>query len=173
MIALAEEIVELDFFSKILDKQATDLYKESPFLPLKNLSSSSKGANLEKLVTELLLQKGYTVTSRSNKGHDRVINGKKVEIKGSLLWGTGTHFRWQQIRTGQDYDILCCVAVYPDKVELYAASKEDCKKYLEVQNEKGEWLYNQHGGKKTNSGAFWMNGFPQDFPWLKDIEDLL
>ena len=90
-----------------------------------------------------------------------------------MLWGEGTHFRWQQIRTNQDYDIMCFVAIYPDRIELHGATKEVVKSQVEVQNEKGEWIYNQHGGKRTNSGTFVIDGMPNDFKWFQMLEDIL
>jgi hypothetical protein len=89
------------------------------------------------------------------------------------LWGEGTHFRWQQIRTNQDYDLICFLAVYPDKVELLGATKDEVCYNLEVQDENGFWKFNQHGGKKVNSGTFAIDGFPEDFHWMRALEDVL
>ena len=179
MLIEANEVTNLDFFSDILEKRQKDPYCDSPFLPLKQLSSKSKGANFEMLVEQYLSDRNHNVSKaidehgKATSQYDRMINGKRVEIKGSFLWGEGTHFRWQQIRVNQDYDIVCFLAVYPDKVELYGATKEECKQHLEVQNEKGEWIYNQHGGKEVNSGTFFIDGFPKDFPWFRKFEELL
>ena len=96
------------------------------------------------------------------------VTGKK-EIKGSFLWGSGTHFRWQQIRTAQDYDDVVFVCIYPDRVEFYEADKNVIKSVVEKQNEKGEWIHNQHGGKTVNSGTFFLDGLPTDFNWMKPV----
>ena len=48
-----------------------------------------------------------------------VCNSKKVEIKGSLGWvtnGSISHYRFQQIRESQDYDIVAFVFFTPDEV---------------------------------------------------------
>ena len=79
------------------------------------------------------------------------------------MWGTGTHFRWQQIRPGQDYDDMVFVCVFPDRVEFYEADKQTVTAAVEVQDEKGNWIYNQHGGKTVNSGTFCLDGFPKRF----------
>jgi hypothetical protein len=115
------------------------------------MSSRKKGKYFEMIVAEYFEKQGYSVTRSSNSDHDRIINGKKVEIKGSILWGEGTHFRWQQIRPSQDYDVICFVAIYPDRIEFYGVTKESIRYNIEVQDEKGNWTYNQHGGKKVNS----------------------
>jgi hypothetical protein len=89
------------------------------------------------------------------------------------LWGDGTHFRWQQIRTNQDYDIICFVAVYPEVIQFYAATKYEVKSIVEVQDENGYWIYNQHGGKTVNSGTFFLDGMPKDFSWFSSLEEVL
>lgn len=154
-------------------EREVDPYQDSEFLVYKQMSSKKKGKYFELIVEEFLRAKGYIVSKSLNSDHDRVVNGKKLEIKGSLLWGTGTHFRWQQIRTNQDYDIICFVAIYPDKIELFGSTKEIVKEKLEIQDEQGNWVYNQHGGKKVNSGTFVIDGMPSDFNWFVPLVDLI
>ena len=178
MLAQPNEITNLNVFKEVLDREGKDPYRNSAFLPIKQLSSKAKGAICETIVEEYFSKKNYKVTKASNSDHDRIIDGKKVEIKSSFMWinkktGQGTHFRWQQIRTNQDYDIVCFVAFYPDRVEFWGATKEQSRKFLEVQDTDGNWIYNQHGGKKVNSGTFCIDGFPEDFPWFTNFEELL
>jgi hypothetical protein len=126
------------------------------------------------IVQEYLQKQGYKVDKALNSDHVRIINDLiKLEIKGSLLWGDGTHFRWQQIRTNQDYDIICFVAVYPNAIRLYAATKDVVKSMVEVQDKNGRWIHNQHGGKKVNSGTFFIDGMPKDFSWFSSLEEVL
>ena len=169
----ADEISTFKCHDAALNEKNDDPYKDSPFRVYKEMSSKKKGKYFELIVEEYLKKNGYTVTKSSNSDHDRIVNSKKLEIKGSMLWGEGTHFRWQQIRTNQDYDIMCFVAIYPDRIELHGATKEVVKSQVEVQNEKGEWVYNQHGGKRTNSGTFVIDGMPNDFKWFQMLEDIL
>ena len=150
-------------------------YRNSAFQIYKHMSSKKKGAAFEAIVQEYCTQLGYTVTKPENSDHDRIINGKKVEIKGSMLWsGTNTHFRWQQLRPAQDYDVVVFLAIFPDRIEFYGATKDDVKNNLEVQNENGEWLYNQHGGKKVNSGTFFLDSIGTNIPdWFTSIDEVL
>lgn len=178
MLVQPNEITDMNVFREVLEREGKDPYRNSVFLPIKQLSSKAKGAVCERIVAELFSKKNYKVTKANNSDHDRIINGKKVEIKSSFMWvdkktGQGTHFRWQQIRPSQDYDIVCFVAIYPDKAEFWGATKEESRKHLEVQDADGNWIYNQHGGKKTNSGTFCIDGFPGDFSWFKRFEELL
>lgn len=154
-------------------ERKVDPYQDSEFLVYKQMSSKKKGKYFELIVEEFLRNKGYIVSKSLNSDHDRVVNGKKLEIKGSLLWGSGTHFRWQQIRTNQDYDIICFVAIYPDRIELFGSTKEIVKEKLEIQDEQGNWIYNQHGGKKVNSGTFVIDGMPSDFNWFVPLVDII
>lgn len=169
----AEEIVNYQCHEDALNEKNNDPYLNSPFRVYKEMSSKKKGKYFELIVEQYLKKQGYNVTKSQNSDHDRVVNGKKLEIKGSMLWGEGTHFRWQQIRTSQDYDVMCFVAIYPDRIELYGATKDVVKCNLEVQDDRGNWIYNQHGGKRTNSGAFVIDGMPEDFGWFQYLEELL
>ena len=167
------EITALNCHSLALKEKNSDPYLNSNFRVYKEMSSKKKGKFFEMIVAEYFKRQGYDVTKAKNSDHDRIIKRKKTEVKGSLLWGDGTHFRWQQIRTGQDYDVICFVAVYPDRIEFHGCTKEELRYNIEVQDEKGNWIYNQHGGKKVNSGAFMIDGFPKDFPWFRSFEDVI
>ena len=163
-----EEYTATETNRLILEDAYKDPYQNSPLLPLKRLSSKKKGKFFEKLYEEYVTLQGKSVTPPHNPEHDRITNGRKKEIKGSFLWGTGTHFRWQQIRPHHDYDDIVFIAAYPDRVEFYEADKQTVANFVQQKNEKGEWVYNQHGGKKVNSGTFFLDGFPEDYEWMKN-----
>jgi hypothetical protein len=167
------EIETFSTHSLALKEKTADPYLNSPFRVYKEMSSKKKGKYFEMIVAEYFERQGYGVTKAENSDHDRIIKRKKTEIKGSFLWGEGTHFRWQQIRTGQDYDVICFVAIYPDRIEFHGATKEEVCYNVEVQDTKGNWIYNQHGGKKVNSGAFVIDGFPEDFSWFRSFEEII
>jgi len=168
---LTEDIGNFSSYNGILSAAKTDIYKDSPFKIYKDLSSKKKGAEFEKLTQEYALRNGLWVKPPLSSEHDRIIEGfGKTEIKGSLLWGDGTNFRWQQIRPAQDYDNIVFLAVYPDRIDLYWASKETVRDAVEFQDERGYWPHNQHGGMKVNSGTFFIDGMPEDFSWMKKWE---
>ena len=48
----------------------------------------------------------------------------------------------------QDYDIVIFLAIFPQQIEFYGCTKQDIKDHLEIQDEKGNWIYNQHGGRQ-------------------------
>lgn len=170
----AEEILDFSTHQKALTEKSKDIYADSPFRVYKEMSSKKKGKFFELLVEEYLKKQGHKVERSLNSDYDRLVNGnKKVEIKGSMLWGEGTHFRWQQLRTKQDYDVVCFVAVYPDRVQFYGVTKKDLRYNVEVQDSQGNWTFNQHGGKTINSGTFVIDGFPEDFSWFAALEDVI
>ena len=161
--------------SQALNEKTECPYSGTSFEVYKNLSSKKKGKYFELIVKEYLRSKGYKISKPFTTDHDVVVNDTlKLEVKGSLLWGTGTHFKWQQIRTNQDYDVICFLAVYPDGIKLFGATKQNVIKALVFQDEQGFWPYNQHGGKKKNSGTFAFDAKPNELPdWFQPLENLL
>jgi len=173
-VIFAEEISNYVTHVEALKEKDDNPYRNSPFRVYKEMSSKKKGKFFELLVEEYLKRQGHVVARADNSNYDRLVNGKiRLEIKGSMLWGDGTHFRWQQIRTNQEYDVVCFVAIYPDRIQFYGATKEQVCYNVEVQDEGGNWVFNQHGGKKVNSGTFVIDGFPEDFSWFSSLEDLI
>jgi hypothetical protein len=174
MLITAEQYQNTETNKAIIESKAKNPYVGTPFEALQALSSRSKGSKFEHLVQELFEGMGQKVRKPKNSEHDRIINGVKTEIKSSFGWigddGEITQFRWQQIRPSQDYEVMLFVAAYPDRLELYWADKEVVAAHVEVQNSRGHWIYNQHGGKKVNSGTFFLDGFPEDFPWMKKVQ---
>jgi hypothetical protein len=167
-----EEFAKTTVYKTIVKSKLNDPYENSSFKELRNLSSRKKGLEMEKVFELIAKSYGFEVAKFINDGtsksdYDRVCQKKKIEIKGSFLWEGANTFRWQQIRTNQNYDYVVFLAFYPEEVKCFYASKEDVIANLEVQNSKGEWIHNQHGGKNTNSGTFYMDGVPSDFSWVK------
>ena len=158
-------------------KQTVNPYAESPMKLYQDLSSKAKGSAFEYLVSEVLIANGFAVEKpKKSTDYDRLINNKKVEIKGSLGWvteGQITHYRFQQIRSSQDYEIVLFLFITPDGAEIKGASKETVMENLVYQDEKGFWPHNQHGGKRVNSGTFCIDvSGPSDVSWMRPIEDL-
>lgn len=147
-------------------------YRDSPLLPLKQVSSRRKGAAMERITHRHLTEHGYTVKRSDSSQHDRRVDGYTVEIKGSFLWEDGT-FRWQQIRVDQNYDYLICVAFYPDRIEYYACTHAVAARELKTLDADGFYPHNQHGGKTVDSGTYFIQGLPRDFPWLRPIAKVL
>lgn len=128
---------------------------------------------MEKLFHHLWEHYRQDIAKTEGTDSDRSINDIKVEIKGSFLYAPYyKHYRWQQLRTDQDYDWVVFLGFHPDYLEIYAATKETLQKHVFIQNDDGTWPYAQHGGKKVkNPNTFAINGMPSDFEWMQDIHD--
>jgi hypothetical protein len=77
------------------------------------LSPASKGSKGENIVSEILKSLNYKVEPRENKGHDRIINDIKTEIKFALAVERNNDFKCIFNHIGMEKDwneiILCCV----------------------------------------------------------------
>tara|TARA_B110000858_G_C17536816_1_gene351739 strand:- start:16 stop:537 length:522 start_codon:yes stop_codon:yes gene_type:complete len=156
----------------VIQNHNDERYLDSEFLTLKNLSSKAKGAKFEQIVEEMLELKGHEVTgSKIGSDADRCVDGEHIEIKGSFMWkGTDT-FRFQQIRD-QNYEFVVFLFVYPTHISLKAAYKQDVMSFITETNSKGEFIHNQHGGKKVNSGTYFIDAREEDIPFLYDIDEV-
>lgn len=129
----------------------------SPFEWILTMPSASKGKIGELLVSGWASSRGFNVSPRTNKEHDLVINGHKVEVKLSTLWEDGI-FKFQQIRD-QDYEFAFCIAISPFKVEAWYLPKIVLREHVIG-----------HMGQHTGAGGsdtFWLS-FPADkpFEWM-------
>ena len=171
---LAEWIHNYKCHDDAINARDIDPYNGSPFKVYKEMSSKRKGKYFELLFEEYADNMGWKVEDPDNSNHDTKINGKKVEIKGSLLWGSdGSQFRWQQIRPAQDYDVIVFIAIYPDRIEFHGASKEDVSDFVQTPDKDGNYIHNQHGGKTVNSGTFFLDGFPEDYKFMTSLDRVL
>lgn len=146
-----------------------DPYINSPFKPLKSLASRTKGAAFERLLAEVLTGQGHEVEPAQSSEYDRLVDGKRIEIKGSFLWGNRGYFRWQQIRANQDYDYILFLSFFPERLEVHYATKETVIKHLAAADGNGNYPHNQHGGMSQDSGTYYMQGTSEDFPWLTPL----
>ena len=167
------KFIESKTHKQISDAVKTNPYANSILKEFKSQSSKRKGKFFEILCQEYFESLGQIVEKPTNTEHDRIISGSKKEIKGSFLWGEGTHFRWQQIRVHDDYDSVIFIAAYPDRIELYEADKPTILQHLYIQDAAGNWPHNQHGGKTKNSGCFFVDGFPNQFSWMTKIGTII
>jgi hypothetical protein len=163
-------------FKNILTEQLTEQYiKNKLFDPWKNtpfegyvyLSPASKGSFGEKFVEKYLEQKGYFVRDRDNKGHDRVINGIKSEIKFSL--SKLKKFVLNHISIEKDWDrmIFCCVTEKEEEIILYWFSKEDFIKSVKD----NKIFKNQQGGKSINNDDYMCDETILNSPFIKVMEE--
>ena len=95
-----------------------------------------------------------SVSASPDSEADRIIEGRRVEIKSSTLWETGI-YKFQQIRD-QDYEFVICLGSSPFAVHCWVIPKD-----IIMENTTG-----QHGGK-TAKDTGWLSFRPESPPeWL-------
>ena len=128
-------------------------YADSPFRHLKKMHAKQKGSRYEK-ITECVLGKiGYDVVKPDSTDYDRIIDGHKVEIKGSTLIKDKNKFSFLQIRPDQDYDFIYFSMFYPDRLVIMAMTKDKIKENISLKIFK-----EQHGGEGADSGTYYYYG---------------
>lgn len=101
--------------------EASSPWAGSPFEWVMSLASRSRGRAGEVLVEAWLRRIDLTVRPPQNSGHDRVVNGHKVEIKFSTLWQAGQYV-FQQLRN-QDYEYILLLGISPHEVSVWMPPK--------------------------------------------------
>jgi hypothetical protein len=134
-------------------------WRGSPFAWIRSRPSRQKGTIGEKLVAGWLAARGFNVSRATNSDADRVIEGKSVEIKLSMLWKTGS-YKFQQLRD-QDYDVVVCLGISPFDAHCWVIEKQDILRYWK---ESGD-ITSQHA---SGSDTAWITVDPKSVPgWLR------
>jgi len=140
----------------LLNKEEIDpRWLESPFINLKRLKAKQAGARYEQVSESILTGLGYNVQKPLSSDHDRIINGKKTEMKGSMMTKAKKDgiFSFLQIRPDQDYEQILFTVFDFDSVKMYFMDKDTINKKIE------EGIFKkQHGGNKGTSRTFSYNG---------------
>ncbi len=138
---------------------AQDPWAGSPFAWIKTRPSRQVGAIGEQLVAGWCAARGLDVVRTGDSEADRVINGKRVEIKFSMLWASGEYV-FQQIRD-QRYDYALLLGLSPFSASCWVVPKAVL---LEQSSKPG--LTPQHGGR-AGRDTWWLR-FPARSPveWL-------
>lgn len=101
---------------------ADDPWSGSPFGWIKTRPSRQVGAIGEQLVSGYFAAKGLDVVRSPDSEADRIIAGRRVEIKFSTLWRSGD-FKFQQFRD-QNYELAICLGISPFDARCWILSKE-------------------------------------------------
>jgi hypothetical protein len=134
-----------------------DLWEGSPFAWIRTRPSRQVGKIGEQLLAGWCAAKGLDVTSSGDSEADRVIAGRRVEIKFSTLWQSGV-YKFQQIRD-QNYDFAICLGISPFDAHCWVISKTLLRQHVIGYTP-------QHTGK-GGTDTFWLS-FPATAPplWL-------
>lgn len=136
-------------------------WEGSPFAWIRTRPSRQVGAIGEKLVTGWLAARGFNVVRSGDSDADRIIEGKRVEIKFSTLWKNGG-YKFQQLRD-QQYDLAICLGVSPFNAHCWIIPKEDIIRLWKIEHK----ITSQHGGQDGADTA-WIDVRVENPPeWLR------
>lgn len=124
-----------------------DPWAGSPFAWIRTRPSRQVGKIGEQLVAGWCAAKGLDVTRSSNSEADRVIAGRRVEIKFSTLWESGV-YKFQQLRE-QDYEFAVCLGISPFDAHCWVISKAVLRQHVIGHTP-------QHTGK-GGTDTFWLS----------------
>src|SRR5690349_12045713 len=142
-------------------KGGEDPWLGSPFAWIKTRPSRQVGSIGEQLVAGWFAAKGLDVLRTGDSEADRVIDGKRVEIKFSTLWESGDYV-FQQIRD-QRYDVALLLGLSPFAASCWVVPKPV---FLEQPFKHG--LAYQHGGQ-VGRDTVWLRFRAATPPaWLSD-----
>jgi hypothetical protein len=125
-----------------------DPWLGSPFAWIKTRPSRQVGSIGEQLVAGWFAAKGLDVVRTGDSDADRVIDGRRVEIKFSTIWESGDYV-FQQIRN-QRYDVALLLGLSPFSASCWVVPKPVL---LEQPFRLG--LSHQHGGQ-AGSDTVWL-----------------
>ena len=129
-------------------KDENKMWEGSPFEWIKLRPSRSIGAIGEKIVAAWMTMHDFNVVRSPDSEADRIIEGKRVEIKFSTLWKNGTYL-FEQIRD-QNYDFAVFLGVSPHDAHCWVVPKKKLIKMWKVDHK----LTSQHGGKSGSDTAW-------------------
>ena len=127
---------------------AEDIWAGSPFAWILTRPSRQRGKIGEQLIAGWCAARDLNVLRSTNSDADRIIEGKRVEIKLSTLWANG-HYKFQQIRD-QEYDYLLCIGISPFDAHAWIMKKSEMPMEL---------MPHQHGGS-SGQDTRWMTVRP-------------
>lgn len=146
-----QEYRELVGISQMMQSEYSEenkQWKGSPFEWIKHRPSRSIGAIGEKIVSAWLAMHDFAVARSPDAEADRLVEGKRVEIKFSTLWKTGTYL-FEQIRD-QNYDLAVFLGVSPQDAHCWVVPKLDLIRLWKKEHR----ISSQHGGTSGTDTAW-------------------
>lgn len=139
--------------------EAADPWAGSPFAWIRGLPSRQVGKVGEQLVDQWCSANNLPVDRSPDSEADRLVCGRRVEIKFSSLWKTGT-YTFQQIRD-QNYAFVICLGISPFEAHCWIIDKDTLRKHV-------IGCTPQHRGQ-AGTDTFWIQSVnPKQPPdWLR------
>lgn len=135
------------------------LWIGSPHEWLTDLDAETQQLYGKQLIAGWCAAKGLDVVGSGDTESDRIINGRRVEIKFSTLWGTGV-YKFQQLRH-QNYEYAICLGIAPFDAACWVLSKKILRSHVLGHTP-------QHTGR-SGKDTFWLSVKAEAPPsWLRD-----
>ncbi len=108
------------------EKHVGNKWINKPFYSIKILGNSSKGDLAEEFIVQYCRVLGFEVEDKPTRlgDYDKIINGKKFEIKMATEDLSG-NFQFNHLRYDYKYSGVICIGVSPDSIlfEIYSKSE--------------------------------------------------
>ncbi len=131
--------------------------------PIRAPLKDNAAAEFPSLISAIA-RKGYNVSRPSNTGHDKIVNGWKLEIKFSLSMTNHKKgvvdvdsFMMNHVSAGKDWEVLYFFGVNRDfsTVEILL-TKESFKEIMNTPNQ--QYFQSQQGGKTLENDDWMCSG---------------
>ncbi len=130
---------------------AVDPWADSPFYWIRTQGSSRRVGKIgEQLVSNWCAGNGLNVRLSGDSEADRIIGGRRVEIKFSTLW-EGGFYKFQQLRD-QNYEYAICLGISPHDAHCWVISKDMLRSHVIGH-------LPQHRGRE-GTDTFWLSVDP-------------
>jgi hypothetical protein len=100
------------------------------------------------------------VTRSPDSDADRLVNGRRAEIKFSTLWKSGV-YKFQQLRD-QNYEFVICLGVSPNDAHCWVIPKAEIMRRWGAR----DGVVPQHGGSGGTDTAWLSFDVASVPPWL-------
>jgi hypothetical protein len=138
-----------------VDLEQENQWAGSPFAWIRSRPSRQKGKIGEEIVAGWAAAKGVAVGRCQGQGADRIIEGRPIEIKFSLLWASDVYV-FQQFRD-QEYEHAFCLGLSPFTAHAWLVPKQVILDHAPA----------QHGGRAARD-THWLHLRPAEPPgWLR------
>ena len=168
-------IMTLEFINENISIKLVDKYKGTPFEGYSFLTNGNKGTFGESFTSKYLTLLGHNVSSRTNTGHDRTVNGIKTEIKFSLAdYDKSFNCVLNHISKDKDWDRLIYTIINSNESDFKMIWFTK-KSFIEMINTTDIFSH-QQGGKSVNNDDYMVSGQRKileliNHPLVKDISE--
>ena len=149
----------------ILDEGVTDPWQGTVFANYKLNGNKQKGSYGEVILADMFDKMGCEVEPPLETGHDRIVEGKKLEIKFSLACTKkgqiqNDSFVMNHASVGKDWEYLLFVGVNDFRLGIEARRMILTKsKFIEImQDENQPYFKHQQGGAKGGNDDWMCSG---------------